>query len=428
MSFTVDIYFDKLLRKLLCWYAFFIPLERILEVFFDIETIFKPYRVFALLILFVFMVRSRVRWKKNEEITQDIFLYLIFAYGILVTIFALITTPFNLAYFLNDAFQIGLYLGVFLVIRHLHMSASDMLNILKWLFAGVVLNSLFVFNSFYILQNYLREGGLMDNPNYLALSLIFALCFLVIQLPNVRSNRSRLLWLATFSFLGYIFILAGSRTGLAILSIAFVIILLTSPLKIKSRFIAMAVVILVLLNFGGASLIRNSGPLYLLNRINKEYTRDNRVDIWKGVIEASKQSNFAGLGIGQFKARFSEFYHDVNNPLITRILQRNYFLSPHSDYLSFLVVYGIVGLMGYLIFLYLSLRKIWISFVAATDSLFKQHYQLCLILLTSLALFGITQESLISPIFWILLAVSTRVVFEPEWSESTQQNINHNLI
>lgn len=39
----------------------------------------------------------------------------------------------------------------------------------------------------------------------------------------------------------------------------------------------------------------------------------------------------------------------------------------------------------------------------------RQHYQFGFLIIIALILFGITNESVISPLFWILLAIATRV-------------------
>lgn len=151
--------------------------------------------------------------------------------------------------------------------------------------------------------------------------------------------------------LGYIFVLAGSHTVLVVLIVSVCVMLYYLPLRVKGAHITVCVVISVALSLGGFNRIQEAGPLALINRVQADRTdNDARFPIWRGVLKASEASTFTGLGIGQFKAQFRQFYTNANNPLIKRIIDNGYFLSPHSDYLAFLVIYGVIGFTGYLFF------------------------------------------------------------------------------
>jgi O-antigen ligase len=112
-----------------------------------------------------------------------------------------------------------------------------------------------------------------------------------------------------------------------------------------------------------------------------------------------------GLGVGQFKGRFQEFYQEENHILIRRIIERNYFLSPHSDYMAILIIYGVVGLVFYLLFLLFTGRKI-VFFIRNSISVQQKiHYQTSLLIFMILVMFGTTSESFNSALFWILLSI-----------------------
>ena len=412
MGIKLNINLDNWIYKLLCWYAFFVPLEKILEVFFNIDTIFKPYRVLALAILLSFGIRTVYYRNKNQQLKQDFFLYLIFIYGLVITIYKLITTQFHLGYLYNDAFQIGLYLGVFVVIRHVNISSQQIRNILKFLTVGVLINAAYVFIKFYVLQGYRRDGGFMDNPNYLALSLVVAILLLIFRRAAFAGIYKKLLWLAILGLLGYVFIISGSRTGLLVLGITVLLSFYFLSMKEKTILICFSLVIGTMLIIGGMDKLKDTGPLFLVNRIDKKKSsEDVRIPIWKGVIKASQESNFTGLGIGQFKHRFHEFYYEENNDLIKRMVKRGYFLSPHSDYLALLVVYGIIGLLSYLIFLILTSKHILERLRKVNSNGEKTHLQYCFLIFISLILFGITAENFNHPLYWILLSTSTKLQF-----------------
>lgn len=410
MSKGISINIDCIIVQLLCLYALFIPLEHILEVLFQIETVLKPYRVLAILIIGCFIARLRFKWTANPEFGQDIFLYIIFIYGLIVTLLRMITSTFNLGLFFNDAFQISLYLGVFVVIRHISITRYDLLRITKFLSAGVLINSSFIFYNFFTLRVYGRDPGFMDNPNYMALSILVVLLLLIVQYPSINGLLKKALVLTMMLFLGYIFMLAGSRTALAVLVVCIVIMLCFAQMKLKVALITMSLVLIGFLSFGGLSLVQESGNLSLINRIqSKSASEDNRISIWRGVLKAAETANYTGLGVGQFKARFKEFYATENNQEISRMRERGYFISPHSDYLAFLAIYGVVGLASYLIFLSLSLKKVFLKYQQSIELEKRRHYQFGFLILIAIIFFGFANENVISALFWILLALSTRI-------------------
>lgn len=417
---------DRLIINLLCCYALFVPLEFVLEVFFQIDTIFKPYRIFAILIIGCFALRTFFRWTPNRQFNQDIFLYIVFIYGLLITLIRMIQYVFNLGLFYNDTFQIGLYLGVFVVFRHIRIERRDVVRIIKFLILGVFLNAAYVFNSFFILNNFRRDGGLMDNPNYMALGILVAIVFLIMRISSNKGFWKKVAGIALILFLGYIFILAGSRTAFAILVACGVLMLYFSPLRAKGGLIVVISVLIGVFAFGGLSYLQQKGPLALVSRVQKESSNDNRLPIWKGVVRGAEATTFTGLGIGQFKARFREFYEGENNDLIRRMMETGYFLSPHSDYLALLAIYGVVGLLSYLIFIALSLKEVYLKYRNSLNT--KNHIdcQFSFLVLVSIILFGVTNENMISPLFWLLLMLSTRGHFIRE--ENKDYNYDKHLV
>ena len=219
-----------------------------------------------------------------------------------------------------------------------------------------------------------------------------------------------MLWWITLLLLVYVFILAGSRTSLLVLLGALALMLVLTSARDKIRIVSVGLVVLVVVGIGGPSALDEMTPLRLLNRIEKKKSKDDpRIAIWKGVLLASEQNSFLGVGTGQFKGNFPKYYKEENNDLISRIVQRNYFLSPHSDYFAILVIYGAFGLVCYLVFLFLSGRSMLAAYTNASTPEHKQHYKFALLIFTVLVLFGVAHENLGSAFFWILLAIGTKV-------------------
>lgn len=407
MAGKVNIRFNQLIYVMLCCYAFFIPMEKILGVLFDVDTILKPYRVLALLIIATFGIKTLFRWDESQSFRKDLSLYFIFVYGTVITLYRMMTEKFKMSYMYNDAFQLGLYLGVFVVMRHTKLGRDKLINIFLSLAAGVVVNALYAFYQFYFLHDFRRSAGFMDNPNYMAMSLVVVLLFMINYRSMLKGIFKNASWWITFLFLCNMFITAGSRTALAILSVGTILTLYFSSLK--QKFVLFATALGILLFIGvNSSQLEVQAPLILLNRINKVSSEDDRIPIWKGVMKATYETNFVGIGVGQFKARFREFYQNENNDFVRRILERGYFASPHSDYLAILVIYGLPGLIGYLIFLFLSGTELLRRLRQTIDQENKLFYQLQFLTFLALVLFGFTAESFTSALFWILLGVGTR--------------------
>lgn len=410
MARTININFDQVLFGLVCLYAFFIPLEQILEAYFGIDTVLKPYRVVALLIIGIFAIKLAFRRSVNPQMRQDQFLYFIFGYGIIITLVRMMTTQFYMSYLLNDVFQQGMYLMVFIIMRHINLSADKLRTIVRWLGAGIIYNALYSFYVFHILKEYRRIGGLMDNPNYLALSIVVLMLLLVVEYGTLRHWFKKVLWWATMLLAIYVLVLAGSRTSLMVLIGALFFLLLLTPARDKIRLMVVGIVVAIVIGVGGLTVLDENTPLSLINRINEKRSEDDpRLAIWKGAYNAAQQSNFLGVGTGQFKGNFGKYYKGENNDLIRRIVQRNYFLSPHSDYFSILVVYGAFGLVSYLVFLFLSGRSMLAAYQRATNPEHKQHYKFALLVFSALVMFGFAHESLGSAFFWIVLNIGTKV-------------------
>lgn len=417
MSRGISVNLDKVIIRLLCWYAFFIPLEHILNVFFGIDTVLKPYRLLAILITMLFLLRCRFRWTPNPEIAEDRFFYIVFIYGAFITSVRMITNSFNMGLLINDSFQLVIYLSVFLVIRHMALGKKEIMRILSFLVAGVVVNSIYSFYTFVILKQLIRSGGFMDNPNYLAFAIQVTIVFMVIKFVDVKSMLMKLLSVVTIFFLGYVFILSGSRTGFFLLVASFILMLYFSPVRVKGLLIAVMIGVGVFVGLTDLEETRSTSPLILVLRLQKATDEDNRIPIWKGTIRAAESTSFSGLGIGQFKGRFREFYPNEDNVLIQRAIEKGDFLSTHNDFLFLFVIYGIVGLLSYLIFMLLSLRKVFLKFLMASDVFSRQYYQFGFLMIISLLLFGMANDNFISPLFWIVLSLSTRAYFEDDFRQ-----------
>lgn len=400
---------DKALYNLFCVYAFLVPLEKILEHFLNIDTILKPYRLIVIIMALVFMIKM---WRNPITLTDirgDVFLYLAFFYGLLVSFYRMIVGSFNLAIFFNYVFQISLYLLAFAILKHIPLTVRQKIN-LFWCFTlGVLINSIYLFYRFYFLKMYTRETGFMDNANYVALAVVACMAFIGFPIlkRNTTANIRNIFLLA---FLLFIFVTAGSRTGLLVFTSTILMVFLFSTLRIKFYlFFGTGLFALWLFMRIDRTNLGSSTPLILIERLRAVNSGDDpRFPIWRGAIRASVESKFFGLGIGQFNARFPEFMREETNKHVLEFVNRGAHLGVHSNYLSMLVNFGAVGFLCYLLFLLQSFKKLWSKMTAVSDLAQKKLYQFSIILLVCLILFGLASEDFVSPVFWFLLAFSTK--------------------
>jgi len=178
------------------------------------------------------------------------------------------------------------------------------------------------------------------------------------------------------------------------------------------RLVVLSAMTLLFFVYSGRSGAFDLGaPLILFERINKiDSTEDTRFPLWRGAFKAVLSSNFAGLGIGQFKTRFREFYLTANEKTIYENVNRGMHLSAHSDYVAIAVTYGIFGLFCYLLYLFRSFKTAFFNIAQYRTGPLGVHYQFCLIMLITLAVFGVTSENFTSAIYWMSLAISTKTI------------------
>lgn len=416
----INIDLDRLLFRLLCVYAFFVPFELVLEIFFGIDTVFKPYRVVCLILILLYGFRL-IRGgslKLSRDFKQDGFLYLVFLYGILISLYNMIVAEFSLAKFYNEVFQTGLYLSVFVMVKGLPMTREELQKLQKYLFWGLAVNGVYVVFSRYVIFTLGRQSGFFDNPNYLSLGMLYALGYIAANFERVKFSTKGL-YLVLIAVCGMSFLIAGSRTGAVVMAANALLIL--SFQSVRSILISLTFLAVISpVFFLGADFGRTTRHNTILEERlqDREIADDPRFPIWEGVIRASQETHFIGLGLGQFEARFPEFYKEENNLLIYEILSYGYHLSPHSDYMAVLITYGIIGLVLFLLFFLVSIWKVLHYLWATSD---RAIYRMQLLGLVTIIIFGIAAENFVSGLYWMILTLSTKSTYETGEALSTSK-------
>lgn len=358
-----------------------------------------------------FLGSKGLQFSVSRELEVDRFFYAIFGYGLLITFLAMVSTSFGMGHFFNDAFQVGLYLTLFFIIKNLKISLSDWFLLMRMFFAGIILNAFYIFYLVYFSWTGFRPPGFMDNPNFVALSIAIAIVYALVQFDIYRKWSWKIACLLLVGWLFLVFVIEGSRTSAVVLSGAMVLVFyFASTMK---RLVFMFSIIL-----GGfwISVSTNIDGLISYNILasrlsNSNHTEDPRFALWRGATRAAIETDFIGLGIGQFTQRFPEFFQNENNYLIYKFVRFGTGLSTHNDYFALLSEYGLFGLVAYLVFIVLSLRKIW-GLIEGAEAHYqlKLAYQFNFIALVSLVIFGFGAENFLSPMYWFLLAITTKII------------------
>lgn len=410
---SLAINLNQVLLFLFHIYVFALPFELVLEFLFGIDTIFKPFRVFSLLIIGVYGLKVLSSgFYLYRDYQSDLFLYAVFAYGIIISLFRIIVGNFHMGLFFNDLFQSGLYLTTYFIYKSTPITRQQGLSLFQALVWGLSINAVY---TYYNYVNFLvggRQAGFMDNPNYAALGIVAVSTFLLLRTAYL-SRKSKILFnYLLVAFLLLLFGVAGSRTGFVMFLVSSVFIFYFSSLRKKGFLILIIASIGLFFMPSKLEEISSSGPGLLLHRVNRslnEGEEDVRFVVWRGAFRVFEETGYSGMGIGQFKAKFSYYFSEETNSLILEMVNRGYFLSLHNDYLAILADYGFPSLLFYLLFLFFSVTKLWRQTRQRRQQAMVQFFtHLTFILFTCLIIYGMAAENFQHQLFWFLLMFCTK--------------------
>ena len=412
---VISVNLERIKLLLFGAYAFSIPFELILEMWFGIETIFKPFRIISLAIVAVFLLQViRNGFSFKIKYPYDLWLLLAFGYGVIISAFRIISGVFNLGLFYNDLLQTGLHLTVFFVFKSADFNRNDILLVFKFFIAGVFINALVIFNDFFLGGFHGRQTGFTDNPNYVSLALVAVMTYLLLNIEKFKGGLVKILAIISIPFLLYIFIITGSRAGLALFIASLLMIFIFAGIRKKIFLVFIAGLITLMLLPQQLDKIRLGGPLILFVRVADNIGSDEndvRFAVWRGVFRALEENGYMGMGIGQFKAKFPRYYQEEPQKLIHEIVNRNYFLSTHNDYLAMLTDYGIPSLIFYLLFLLASVKavfkNVWMTKESVNQIALAKY---SFIILVCIVIFGMAAENFQHQLYWFLLMISTKIV------------------
>ncbi|WP_027339407.1 O-antigen ligase family protein [Halonatronum saccharophilum] len=97
---------------------------------------------------------------------------------------------------------------------------------------------------------------------------------------------------------------------------------------------------------------------------NLEYNRSNlqRIYLWRGAIEMFQDHLINGVGLGNFKEVYEDYYHD---PYVTVTSHA------HNNFFNFLAETGIIGFTGFVYLIYFILKYLYINYSKIKENYYK---------------------------------------------------------
>ena len=407
--YTFQINLDQVLINLFYCYAFSISFELVFEILFGMDTIFKPFRIFSLFIIGVFGIKfffSGLHLDTRDKI--DWFLYGVFVYGIIISCWRIITGVFDMGLFFNDIFQVSLHVATFFIFKLISITRKQAIKIFYCFLLGTSVNAFYVVYKYVGNMSWGRQAGFMDNPNYAAFGLVAAIIFLALRIDFFKKASTQFWSIKLLLFFLFVFSIQGSRTGLIMFGVAYLLVLFFSKSQRKLIIVAGIAGFFILL----PKQIDFTRYSVLIRRLDKKMNTDEsdvRFEVWKGVFRVLEDEGYFGMGIGQFKANFSKYFSLESNNLIVEMVDYGYFLSTHNDYLAILTDYGLPSLICYLFFLGFTFLKLFQKLKFKKEDKDEEFLiQFCFTFFVCIAIFGMAAENFHHQLYWFLLMFTTK--------------------
>ncbi len=406
---------EKIVKNIIYIYVFLIPFEHILEHFFGIDTIFKPYRTFGMIFIIFSFLYIITRNKKIVIKKIDIPLYGVYVIILLVSFFQMFFGVFSMALFLNAINQVSLYILIFFCMKNFDWTFKEIIKILISVSIGITINNIYTIYTLVEIGSLAalltRSPGFMDNSNGFALANCIVIIVCIFGMLKLK-NRIYPILIFPFLLLSLVCIpLSGSRTAVLIIGMIFLMVFLFY-FNFRSKLITIGVTGLILISvFSSSQMSMLFYSTSIVERAtNVEHTggfqRDVRLYIWEAGISAGKDYSFMGLGLAQFLNydNFKKYMLDIN-PFLAN---RGTGLGLHNDYLNVLIEGGGVAFIMFIffwgkVFLQTLLRNLRKK-VHKNDKILSQ---IQLLLFFSLSLFGCFTVTQLSPLNWLMKGLIT---------------------
>lgn len=247
-----------------------------------------------------------------------------------------------------------------------------------------------------------RAAGLSGGANTAARYYVYGLVLLFYLLRQyARRKIARLFFLLSSISLIAAVIFSGSRSGIVLLFIAVVFELFISVKDMKNSIVIILVLAAGLFWFFQISEGTILDPEAISTSVTSGTdTMGTRYDLWEAGWQMFLDHPVKGVGIGRFRELVSFYTPSFG------------IKSSHNTYIQVLSETGIVGLLFFLILLFVVIKSQWNNFrlrsntsITLTTSSINRTW---LILLVILLVGAITKEDLVDKFFWFLLGINTK--------------------
>ncbi len=379
-------------------YAFLISFEHILEFYFGIETILKPYRVIGIFIVLLGM--KSLAHSPQIKLNKRLIYYLLFV--VVHIIFVAIIGEVNWAGFNNYYIQVFFNAVVFMTIISFSWNEENYVSVIKFYVCGVVINSLFIIYTKHILNFTERLSGFVDDPNSASFGITLAFIFLLYF--RLNKKLSLLVFVTLSTVLMFALYYTGSRSGIFLVTLSVFTLLLLTKVNFQSLSI-IGIGIFVVYKLVFMVLEPDDKNYHTANSTVSRFEKidsDIRFDLWQSGYVAFENSMYFGVGMFQFASNFKIFGEAVRtvNKSFYKARKKMYKgLSLHNLYFEVLFGTGFLGFFFFLRFIYQIIRLS--KFKERTNLNRKLHYSMCICFLVFIAVV----DAILSGYFWFTLFI-----------------------
>lgn len=399
-----------IISSVLALYAFCVPYETAFDVLTGRRTVFKPYRLVGLALIFVCMVGRSFR---HGGIRLDLFdrLFLaLFALGIVLGLsFYVVFDKGNMSYLANDFTLIFFGFLTYVVIKG-QATVRDLSAMMTGLVLGTV-SSILLFTLFFRGGDTLRVSGFMENPNSLGFCIGVSVLILATRLL-FDSQRRGLTYGLAIVFLLTTLLFTGSRgamIGTVVGAVSIAITLRWVPFTTRRRHVGFASIfaIITVLFISGVAVFNvysrfqhESAGIARLNRTPTE-AAGNRLDLLESAWHLSEHHYFVGVGLSQYRYYYSSSIAGIGELRAPSLAQARD-LGTHNTYADILTGTGVLGLSLYLLILIQLFRSIRQTLRA--DSEGNSEIAASLPLFVFILIISFDNGLLINPSYWMVMA------------------------
>jgi hypothetical protein len=350
-----------LLARLLTLYTFLLPLELLLSKPFGIDTIWKPYRIVAVVIVVVATTAfsyTDAKWDHYD--TGFLFIFLMASTLTLIWCICGVNEWTTAA---QQWIEVMLPFIIYLCTKVSVRSPSALKHLMMAFVYGAVLSALYAIYEAFVLRHTDRPSGLGGTAPDLALNSGIALGFVIFS----YSAPSRLPWLnvlargAIASILCLAAIISGTRSawmGIALSTVAVILLMAMNRHQrrklVKGITFAAALLIGTMIIFhiqtGGSNTAPLTGAVQQRLVWNDNLkSGSGRVEIWTRALSVASRYYYVGGGFSGFMQATAYHNNDFRN---IRPQDMEQGIGSHNVFLEVLVNYGPLSFAVFCICLY----------------------------------------------------------------------------